>query len=95
MFKKNFLTIFLWILFGSLAGLMVSSFYGKTEIYIPFYHDISNVLERTSPSVVNIWTIKKWKGWQEQSNKFGYKKWRQVVKTGFFPNGAGVVIQEN
>ena len=95
MFKKNFLAISLWILFGSLSGFMVSSFYGKTEIYIPFYHDISNVLERTSPSVVNIWTIKKWKGWQEQSNKFGFKKWRQVVKTGFFPNGSGVVIQEN
>ena len=95
MFKKNFLAIFLWILFGSLTGLMVSSFYGKTEIYIPFYHDISNVLERTSPSVVNIWTIKKWKGWQEQSNKFGLKKWRQVVKTGFFPNGSGVVFDKD
>ncbi len=95
MIKKKYLVISLWIILGSMSGLIFSIFYGKTDIYIPYYHNISNVLERTSPSVVNIWTIKKWRGWQEQSNEFGYKYNRQVIKTGFFPNGSGVVIDEN
>ena len=85
MFKKSYFVISLWVVLGALSGLIISSFYGKTDIYIPYYHSISNVLERTSPSVVNIWTIKKWKAWQEQSNEFGYKFNRRVVKTGFFP----------
>ena len=95
MFKKSYFLIFLWVLLGSISGLIISSFYGKTDFYIPFYHDISNVLERTSPSVVNIWTIKKWRGWQEQSNEFVFKFNRRGIKTGFFPNGSGVVIDEN
>ena len=94
MFKKSYFLIFLWVLLGSISGLIISSFYGKTDFYIPFYHDISNVLERTSPSVVNIWTIKKWRGWQEQSNEFGFKFNRRVIKPGFFPNGSGVVIDK-
>ena len=95
MFKKSYFLISLWVLLGSISGLIISSFYGKTDFHIPFYHDISNVLERTSPSVVNIWTIKKWRGWQEQSNEFGFKFNRRVIKTGFFPNGSGVVIDKN
>ena len=95
MFKKSYFVIFLWVVLGALSGLIFSSFYGKTDMYIPFYHNISNVLERTSPSVVNIWTIKKWKAWQEQSNEFGFKFNRRVVKTGFFPNGSGVVIEKD
>tara|TARA_B100000900_G_scaffold415566_1_gene445996 strand:- start:2296 stop:3069 length:774 start_codon:yes stop_codon:yes gene_type:complete len=95
MTKKNYFLISLWVILGSISGLIFSSFYGKTNFYIPFYHDISNVLERTSPSVVNIWTIKKWRAWQEQSNEFGFKYNRRVVKTGFFPNGSGVVIEKN
>ena len=95
MFKKSYFVISLWVVLGSLSGLFFSSFYGKTDLYIPFYHDISNVLERTSPSVVNIWTIKKWRGWQEQSNEFGFKFNRRVIKTGFFPNGSGVVIDKD
>ena len=61
MFKKSYFVIFLWVVLGALSGLIFSSFYGKTDMYIPFYHNISNVLERTSPSFVNICTIKKWK----------------------------------
>ena len=95
MFKKSYFVISLWVVLGSLSGLFFSSFYGKTDLYIPFYHNISNVLERTSPSVVNIWTIKKWRGWQEQSNEFGFKFNRRVIKTGFFPNGSGVVIDKD
>ena len=94
MIKKSYFVISLWIVLGALSALIFSSFYGKTDIYIPIYHDISNVLERTSPSVVNIWTIKKWKAWQEQSNEFGFKFNRRVVKTGLFPNGSGVVIEK-
>ena len=80
MFKKSYFVISLWVVLGSLSGLFFSSFYGKTNLYIPFYHNISNVLERTSPSVVNIWTIKKWRGWQEQSNEFGFKFNRRVIE---------------
>ena len=94
MIKKNYFVIFLWVVLGALSALIFSSFYGKTDIYIPIYHDISNVLERTSPSVVNIWTIKKWNAWQEQSNEFGFNRYRRVIKTGFFPNGSGVVIKK-
>ncbi|MDA9724625.1 trypsin-like peptidase domain-containing protein [Gammaproteobacteria bacterium] len=95
MIKKSYFVISLWIVLGALSALIFSSFYGKTDIYIPIYHDISNVLERTSPSVVNIWTIKKWKAWQEQSNEFGFKRYRRVVKAGLFPNGSGVVIEKD
>jgi len=54
MFKKSYFVISLWVVLGSLSGLIFASFYGKTDIYIPYYHNISNVLARTSPSVVNI-----------------------------------------
>ena len=93
--KKKYTLVLLWIVLGSFCGLFISSFFGKTDIHIPYYHDLSNVLERTSPSVVNIWVIKKYRGWQEQSNRYGIKQWRQVVKAGVVPNGSGVVIREN
>ena len=93
--KKKYTLVLLWIVLGSFCGLFISSFFGKTDIHIPYYHDLSNVLERTSPSVVNIWVIKKYRGWQEQSNRYGIKQWRQVVKAGVVPNGSGVVIAEN
>ena len=93
--KKKYTLVLLWIALGSFCGLFISFFFGKTDIHIPYYHDISNVLERTSPSVVNIWVIKKYRGWQEQSNRYGIKQWRQVVKAGVVPNGSGVVITEN
>jgi len=80
---------------GSLSGLILSSFFGKTDIHIPFYHNISNVLERTSPSVVNIWTSKKFRAWQQQSNELGFKYNRLVIKEGFIPNGSGVVIEKD
>ena len=93
--KKKYTLVLLWIVLGSFCGLFISSFFGKTDIHIPYYHDLSNVLERTSPSVVNIWVIKKYRGWQEQSNRYGIKQWRQVVKAGVVPNGSGVVITED
>ena len=93
--KKKYTLVLLWIALGSFCGLFISSFFGKTDIHIPYYQDISNVLERTSPSVVNIWVIKKYRGWQEQSNRYGIKQWRQVVKAGVVPNGSGVVITKN
>ena len=56
---------------------------------------LPDVLENASPSVVNIWSIKKWKAWQEKSNLLGFKRYQQVVKTGFFPNGSGVVFDSD
>ena len=56
---------------------------------------LPDVLEAASPSVVNIWSIKKWKAWQEKSNLLGIKRYQQVIKTGFFPNGSGVVLNKD
>ena len=95
MFKKNYFLISLWLVLGCLSGLLISSFFGKTEIHIPLYHNISNVLERTSPSVVNIWTSEKFRDWQEQYNKLGRKFNTLVVKERFIPNGSGVVFEKD
>ena len=51
-------------------------------------------LETPSTSVVNIWSLKKWKAWQERSNLLGIKRYKQVIKTGFVPNGSGVIISK-
>ena len=60
-----------------------------------FNKNLPDILESTSPSVVNIWSIKKWKAWQEKSSLLGMKRWRQVIKTGFVPNGSGVIVSKD
>ena len=39
--------------------------------------------------------MKKWKAWQEKSSLLGIKRYQQVIKTGFFPNGSGVVFDKD
>ena len=72
-------------------------FFKHTFVFLnlTYQKSLPDVLEAASPSVVNIWSIKKWKAWQEKSNLLGIKRYQQVIKTGFFPNGSGVVLNED
>lgn len=82
--KKNFFSISLWLILGLISGFVF--------LNLTYQKSLPDVLENASPSVVNIWSMKKWKAWQEKSNLLGIKRYQQVIKTGFFPNGSGVVL---
>ena len=82
--KKNAFSISLWLVLGLISGFVF--------LNLTHQKSLPDVLEDASPSVVNIWSIKKWKAWQEKSNLLGIKRYQQVIKTGFFPNGSGVVL---
>ena len=86
--NKNLIkTASFWITLGILSGVLFLNF--------SFSKGLPDILESTSPSVVNIWSIKKWKAWQEKSSLLGMKRWRQVIKTGFVPNGSGVIVSKD
>ena len=85
--KYLFKTISFWITLGVLSGILF--------LNSSFNKNLPDILESTSPSVVNIWSIKKWKAWQEKSSLLGMKRWRQVIKTGFVPNGSGVIVSKD
>ena len=85
--KKNIISISLWLVLGLISGFVFLNLTNQKSL--------PDVLEAASPSVVNIWSIKKWKAWQEKSNLLGIKRYQQVIKTGFFPNGSGVVINKD
>ena len=86
--NKNLIkTASFWITLGILSGLLFLNF--------NISKGLPDILESTSPSVVNIWSIKKWKAWQEKSSLLGMKRWRQVIKTGFVPNGSGVIVSKD
>ena len=85
--NKNFVkSLSLWLILGIFSGYLFLNLYQSDNL--------PNTLEETSPSVVNIWSLKKWKAWQERSNLLGIKRYKQVIKTGFVPNGSGVIITE-
>ena len=85
--KKNVFSISLWLVLGLISGFVFLNLTNQKSL--------PDVLEAASPSVVNIWSIKKWKAWQEKSNLLGIKRYQQVIKTGFFPNGSGVVLNKD
>ena len=85
--KKNVFSISLWLVLGLISGFVF--------LNLTYQKSLPDVLEAASPSVVNIWSIKKWKAWQEKSNLLGIKRYQQVIKTGFFPNGSGVVLNKD
>lgn len=85
--KKNIISISLWLVLGLISGFIF--------LNLTYQEDLPDVLENTSPSVVNIWSMKKWKAWQEKSSLLGIKRYQQVIKTGFFPNGSGVVFDKD
>ena len=83
--NKNFVkNLSLWLLLGVFSGYLF--------LNLNQNDNLPKTLETTSPSVVNIWSLKKWKAWQERSNLLGIKRYKQVIKTGFVPNGSGVII---
>ena len=86
--NKNYIkNLSLWLILGIFSGFLFLNF--NQDDNLP------QTLETTSPSVVNIWSLKKWKAWQERSNLLGIKRYKQVIKTGFVPNGSGVIISED
>ena len=82
--RKIVISISLWTILGLLSGFVFLNYTNSEKL--------PDILEEASPSIVNIWSIKKWKAWQEKSNLLGIKRYQQVIKTGFFPNGSGVII---
>ncbi len=86
MYKNYIKNLSLWLFLGLASGVLFLNI-NKTI-------DLPQTLESTSPSVVNIWSIKKWKAWQERSNLLGIKRYKQVIKTGFVPNGSGVIVSK-
>ena len=82
--RKVLISISLWTILGLLSGFVFLNYTSSEKL--------PDILEEASPSIVNIWSIKKWKAWQEKSSLLGIKRYQQVIKTGFFPNGSGVII---
>ena len=90
---RSFYTLSIWILLGTLAGYGFLAFIGlggKND-------NSSNVFnfEKSASSVVNIWSLRRWREWQEKTPSLGLRRWKQVIKTGFFPDGSGVIFDEN
>ena len=87
---RSFYTLSIWILLGTLAGYGFLSFIGLGEKNA----SSSGVFnfEKSASSVVNIWSLRRWREWQEKTPSLGLRRWKQVIKTGFFPDGSGVIF---
>ena len=90
---RSFYTLSIWILLGTLAGYGFLTFTGlgvKND-------NSSNVFnfEKSALSVVNIWSLRRWREWQEKTPSLGLRRWKQVIKTGFFPDGSGVIFDKD
>ena len=90
---RSFYTLSIWILLGTLVGYGFLTFIGlggKND-------DSSNVFnfEKSASSVVNIWSLRRWREWQEKTPSLGLRRWKQVIKTGFFPDGSGVIFDKD
>ena len=90
---RSFYTLSIWILLGTLVGYGFLAFIGlggKND-------DSSNVFnfEKSASSVVNIWSLRRWREWQEKTPSLGLRRWKQVIKTGFFPDGSGVIFDKD
>ena len=87
---RYFITLSSWILLGTLAGYGFLSFLELGE-----KNDYSSRVfnfEKSASSVVNIWSLRRWREWQEKTPSLGLRRWKQVIKTGFFPDGSGVIF---
>ncbi len=90
---RSFYTLSVWILLGTLAGYGFLTFIGlngKSD----YPSRILN-FEKSASSVVNIWSLRRWREWQEKTPSLGLRRWKQVIKTGFFPDGSGVIFDED
>tara|TARA_Y100001980_G_C14507290_1_gene282828 strand:- start:458 stop:1237 length:780 start_codon:yes stop_codon:yes gene_type:complete len=90
---RSFYTLSLWLLLGTLAGYGFLSFIGLVEKNDNPFRVFN--FEKSSSSVVNIWSLRRWREWQEKSPSLGLRRWKQVIKTGFFPDGSGVIFDNN
>ena len=90
---RYFIALSKWILLGTLAGYGFFSFIGLVE-----KNDYSSRVfnfEKSASSVVNIWSLRRWREWQEKTPSLGLRRWKQVIKTGFFPDGSGVIFDDD
>ena len=90
---RSFYTLSIWILLGTLAGYGFLTFIGlggKNDYSSGIFN-----FEKSASSVVNIWSLRRWREWQEKTPSLGLRRWKQVIKTGFFPDGSGVIFDEN
>ena len=90
---RSFYTLSIWILLGTLAGYGFLTFIGlggKSDYSSRIFN-----FEKSASSVVNIWSLRRWREWQEKTPSLGLRRWKQVIKTGFFPDGSGVIFDEN
>tara|TARA_B100000674_G_scaffold320081_1_gene266622 strand:+ start:202 stop:975 length:774 start_codon:yes stop_codon:yes gene_type:complete len=90
---RSFYTFSVWLLLGTLAGYGFLSFIGLVEKN-DYPSRVFN-FEKSSSSVVNIWSLRRWREWQEKTPSLGLRRWKQVIKTGFFPDGSGVIFDNN
>ena len=87
---RYFITLSIWILLGTLAGYGFLNLIGLDK-----KNDYSTKVfnfEKSASSVVNIWSLRRWREWQEKTPSLGLRRWKQVIKTGFFPDGSGVIF---
>ena len=90
---RSFYTLSIWILLGTLAGYGFLTFIGlggKSDYSSRIFN-----FEKSASSVVNIWSLRRWREWQEKTPSLGLRRWKQVIKTGFFPDGSGVIFDED
>ena len=90
---RSFYTLSIWILLGTFAGYGFLTLVGlgdKNE-----YSSRAFNFEKSASSVVNIWSLRRWREWQEKTPSLGLRRWKQVIKTGFFPDGSGVIFDKD
>ena len=90
---RSFYTLSLWILLGTLTGYGFLDLMGFKERND--YSSRAFNFEKSASSVVNIWSLRRWREWQEKTPSLGLRRWKQVIKTGFFPDGSGVIFDED
>ena len=90
---RSFYTLSIWILLGTFAGygLLTLLGLGDKNEYSPRAFNF----EKSASSVVNIWSLRRWREWQEKTPSLGLRRWKQVIKTGFFPDGSGVIFDDD
>jgi len=89
---RSFYTLSIWILLGTFTGYGFLTLVGlgdKNE-----YSSRAFNFEKSASSVVNIWSLRRWREWQEKTPSLGLRRWKQVIKTGFFPDGSGVIFDD-
>ena len=90
---RSFYTLSIWIFLGTFAGYGLLTLVGlgdKNE-----YSSRAFNFEKSASSVVNIWSLRRWREWQEKTPSLGLRRWKQVIKTGFFPDGSGVIFDDD